>query len=57
MEELKVDREDALAKQLLAFVAASRTRGRDPEAGHDALRALQTALRVVEAMPPTEGLS
>ncbi len=51
MEEIKLDPEDALTGQLLSFVES--VNGREPPvvSGAVALRALRTALRVVEAMP------
>ncbi len=51
-ETLEMDGEDALADQLRSFVAAVRTRGMPAVSGEDALRALRTATRVRDAMPP-----
>jgi predicted dehydrogenase len=56
MEELKVDLDDSLVAQLRAFVVAIRTRKLSDEQGIDALGALYTAQRVVDAMPPLEAL-
>jgi predicted dehydrogenase len=56
MEELKIDRGDALASQLRAFFQAVRTRETPPGSGEQALAALRTALRVVAAMPPPDEL-
>ncbi len=50
LEELKSAPEDTLRAQLLAFVTALRSRVGDAATGMGALR---TALRVIEAMPPT----
>jgi len=56
MEELKIDRGDALESQLRAFFRAVRTRETPPGSGEQALAALRTALRVVAAMPPLDEL-
>lgn len=53
MEKVEVDRGDALLSQLEHFVRALRHRS--PPEG-DALGALRTALRVIEAMPSPEDL-
>jgi predicted dehydrogenase len=50
-EEQSFEREDALLAQLEEFVAAVRTRVAPAVSGREGLRALRTALRVVEAMP------
>jgi predicted dehydrogenase len=50
-EELKVDPEDALLSQLRSFVDAVRLRKVDCPSAGEALGALRTALRVVDAMP------
>jgi predicted dehydrogenase len=55
-EDLSVDRGDALLTQLRAFVEASRTREPPPVSGREAVGALRTALRVVEAMTSLEDL-
>jgi predicted dehydrogenase len=52
MEELKVDRGDALLAQMRAFAHAVRTRSRPPVDAEGGLGALRTALRVRAAMPP-----
>ncbi len=57
MEELKIDAEDALLGQLRAFVGAVSTRNVTAVSGDDALAALRTALRVIDAMPPIETLA
>lgn len=54
MEELEIHREDALLNQLAAFVEACRVRDCDTTSAAEALRALRTALDVVEAMPSTD---
>jgi predicted dehydrogenase len=51
MEELKIDRNDALESELLAFLRAIRSREPPPGSGPEALAALRTALRVMEAIP------
>lgn len=57
VEPVRFDPEDALVEQLRAFAAAVRAR-RDEGGSADAgLRALRTALRVVESMPPPEALA
>jgi predicted dehydrogenase len=56
MEKLEIDREDALVAQLRAFLETVRTRGEPAVSAQDGLRALRTALRVVEAMPPLDAL-
>ena len=53
MEKLEVDRGDALMAQLEHFVRAQRQRSAP---SGDALGALRTALRVIDAMPPLEDL-
>jgi predicted dehydrogenase len=55
-EELKIDRGDALESQLCAYFEAIRTRRVQPGSGSEALAALRTALRVVDAMPPADAL-
>jgi predicted dehydrogenase len=57
MEELKIDPDDVLVAQLRAFVDAVRTRSVTGVggSGSDALGALGTALRVIDAMPSVEG--
>lgn len=61
-EELKTDPGDALQAQLAVFLETVRTRsvpGEDGQrgiSGAEATAALRTALRVIEAMPPLEGL-
>jgi predicted dehydrogenase len=56
MEELKIDLDDSLVAQLRAFVEAIQTRSITGVQGIDALGALYTALRVIEAMPTLEDL-
>lgn len=56
MEKLEIDREDALLEELRAFVRCARTRAAPSVSGEDALSALRTALRVIEAMPPVDAL-
>jgi predicted dehydrogenase len=53
-EHLEVDRADALLGQLRDFVRAVQTREPPQVAAADALGALRTAVRVVEAMPNQE---
>jgi predicted dehydrogenase len=61
-EELKTDPGDALQAQLGVFVEAVRTRSAPREdgqrgiSGAEATAALRTALRVIDSMPPIEGL-
>jgi predicted dehydrogenase len=54
MRRLEIDRGDALAEQLRAFITAVRERRVEAGDGDDGLAALRTALRVIEAMPPLE---
>jgi predicted dehydrogenase len=56
VKRLEIDRGDALLAQLRSFLVAVRTREVSAGAADDALSALRTALRVVEAMPPLEEL-
>jgi predicted dehydrogenase len=56
MEELEVDRVDALLSQMRAFVRAVRTRERPKVDGAGGLDALRTAVRVVDAMLPLHEL-
>jgi predicted dehydrogenase len=56
MEELEIDPDDALVAQLRAFTDAMRTRSTSGVTGLDALSALGTAHRVIDAMPPLEQL-
>jgi predicted dehydrogenase len=56
MERLDLDIEDALAAQLRAFVASVRERKDPVVSAQDALSALRTALRVIEAMPDVDTL-
>jgi len=56
-ETLSVDREDPLRNQLRAFVRAVETRDMSASTGDEALVALRTALRVVDAMPSVEDLA
>jgi predicted dehydrogenase len=57
MEKLDFDPEDALLAQLRAFVAAVRDREHPVVSARDALSALRTALRVIEAMPDVSELA
>jgi predicted dehydrogenase len=52
MEELKIDRNDALESELRAFFRSIRTRETPSGSGSEALAALRTALRVVDSIPP-----
>jgi predicted dehydrogenase len=52
VQKLEIDRSDALEVQLRFFLDALRTRKVPAGAGEDAVAALRTALRVVDAMPP-----
>lgn len=54
MEKLAMDPEDALLAQLRDFVDAVRTRRTPKVSGEQALSALRTALRVIDAMPPLD---
>jgi predicted dehydrogenase len=56
MEELTVNRADALLSQLRAFIRAVRTRERPKVDGVGGLDALRTAVRVVDAMRPFQEL-
>jgi predicted dehydrogenase len=56
LDKLELDREDALREELRSFVRAVRERKEPEVPGEQALRALRTALRVVEAMPPLDEL-
>jgi predicted dehydrogenase len=56
VEPLRFDPEDALAAQLDDFLEAVRTRRVRSESADAALRALRTALRVVESLPPLDEL-
>ena len=57
VEPICVEPEDALVEQLRAFVAAVRTRHDEDGSADAGLRALRTALRVVESMPPPDPLA
>lgn len=52
LEKIQIDREDALANQLRAFVQGVRERRAVAGDGDQGLAALRTALRIVAAMPP-----
>jgi len=52
VEELKVERVDALLSQLRAFIRAVRNRERPMVDGLGGLDALRTAVRVIDAMSP-----
>ncbi len=56
VEPLRFDPEDALAAELRAFAAAVRAGGDDSDSAEAGLRALRTALRVIDATPPPEAL-
>jgi predicted dehydrogenase len=56
-ELLEIDREDALANQLRAFVQGIRERKPVAGGGDQGLAALRTALRVVAAIPPEDALA
>jgi predicted dehydrogenase len=62
-EDLKTDPGDALVAQLALFAEAVRTRSASEVAegrgvtGAEGAAALRTALRVIDAMPPLDGLS
>jgi predicted dehydrogenase len=56
VKRLEIDRGDALLSQLRSFLAAVRSREVSAGAADDALSALRTALRVIEAMPPVDEL-
>lgn len=57
MERLEIDREDALESEQRAFIDSLRTRRPPLVSGEDAVRALRTAVRVIDAMPPLDDLS
>jgi predicted dehydrogenase len=54
LQRLEIDREDALLEQLRAFLKGIRSRKVEAGAGGEGLKALRTALRIVEAMPPLD---
>jgi predicted dehydrogenase len=56
-EKLQIDREDALANQLRAFVQGIRERRPVAGGGDEGLAALRTALRIVAALPSEGGLA
>jgi len=56
-EALSVEREDPLQRQLRDFVHAVETRDVSASSGGEALVALRSALRVVDAMPRVEDLA
>lgn len=56
IEPMRFDPADALDAQLRDFLEAVRTRRANGEGARAALRALETALRVVEALPPLDSL-
>jgi predicted dehydrogenase len=56
IERLAIDRGDALAEQLQAFLRGVRARRVEAGDADQGLSALRTALRVVAAMPPLETL-
>jgi hypothetical protein len=56
VEKLSIDRGDALAEQLQAFLRGVRARRVEAGDADQGLSALRTALRVVAAMPPLETL-
>lgn len=56
LDKLELDREDALREELRSFVRTVRERAEPEVPGEEALRALRTALRVVEAMPSLDEL-
>jgi predicted dehydrogenase len=55
-EQLKIDADDALVAQLRAFVDATRSRCVNGADASHALGALNTAIRVIDAMPSLEDL-
>jgi predicted dehydrogenase len=57
VEPLRFDPDDALDAQLAAFVEAVRARRIEDEGARAAVRALRTALRVVESLPPLDALA
>jgi predicted dehydrogenase len=57
LERLAIDRGDALASQLRAFVQGVRERRVLAGGGDQGLAALRTALRIVAAIPPEAGLA
>ncbi len=56
IQRIDIDREDALLTQLRSFVEAVHSRKVLAGAGDDALSALRTALRVIDAMPALDEL-
>jgi predicted dehydrogenase len=57
LERLDIDRGDALRGQLASFADSVRTRKLEAGSGEDALAALRTALRVIDAMPSVDELA
>lgn len=57
MDELEIDRSDALLSQMRDFIRAVRTRQPPMVGGLGGLDALRTAVRVVDAMPPVHEIS
>ncbi len=57
VEPIHFDPEDALVEQLRAFAAAVRSRRDENDSAEAGLRALRTALRVVDSMPSMEALT
>ncbi len=56
MEKLEIDRTDALLAEVTAFIEAVKERKRPEVSAEEALGALRTAIRVVEAMPSVDEL-
>ncbi len=57
MEKLEIDRADALLAEVTAFVEAVKARTCPEVSAEQALGALRTAIRVVEAMPSVDELA
>ncbi len=57
VEPIRFDPEDALVEQLRGFASAVRARRDESGSAEAGLRALRTALRVVESMPPMDELT
>jgi predicted dehydrogenase len=57
MERLEIDHADALESEQRAFVESLRSRRPPLVSGEEAVRALRSAVRVMDAMPPLDDLS
>jgi predicted dehydrogenase len=53
IEEVKLDRQDALEQEVRSFLHSVRTRGEPPVSGEDGKRALETAIAVMDCIRRT----